>query len=197
MERWALVSGLQGDLDLYEQIQKELKQQRGVANLFVLGDLIGSQRTCNALLERLRQPKRADLQPDCIYGWWEEQLGQSPLTTFHYKQMLTAHRDLDLLIGKGQSTLEAVRTAIEMIQTQLQQARNEREQWFQIILAGAAVAFAVSALMDAEAADALIKGFMPFLADNPYRQLLVKLLISLLLTLIIALGYYVRRKKSP
>ena len=29
MERWALVSGLQGDLDLYEQIQKELKQQRG------------------------------------------------------------------------------------------------------------------------------------------------------------------------
>ena len=74
MERWALVSGLQGDLDLYEQIQKELKQQRGVANLFVLGDLIGSQRKCNALLERLRQPKRADLQPDCIYGWWEEQL---------------------------------------------------------------------------------------------------------------------------
>ena len=58
MERWALVSGLQGDLDLYEQIQKELKQQRGVANLFLLGDLIGSQRNCNALLERLRQPKR-------------------------------------------------------------------------------------------------------------------------------------------
>ena len=74
MERWALVSGLQGDLDLYEQIQNELKQQRGVANLFVLGDLIGSQRKCNALLERLRQPKRADLPPDCIYGWWEEQL---------------------------------------------------------------------------------------------------------------------------
>ena len=74
MERWALVSGLQGDLDLYEQIQRELKQQRGVANLFVLGDLIGSQRKCNALLDRLRQPKRADLQPDCIYGWWEEQL---------------------------------------------------------------------------------------------------------------------------
>ena len=40
MERWALVSGLQGDLDLYEQIQKDLKRQRGIANLFVLGDLI-------------------------------------------------------------------------------------------------------------------------------------------------------------
>jgi len=26
------------------------------------------------LLSRLRQPKRGDLQPNCIYGWWEEQL---------------------------------------------------------------------------------------------------------------------------
>ena len=74
MERWALVSGLQGDLDLYETIQKDLKRQRGIANLFVLGDLIGPQRNCNALLERLRQPKPSDLAPDCIYGWWEEQL---------------------------------------------------------------------------------------------------------------------------
>ena len=74
MERWALVSGLKGDLDLYEQIQKDLKRQRGIANLFVLGDLIGPHRSCNALLERLRQPKPADLAPDCIYGWWEEQL---------------------------------------------------------------------------------------------------------------------------
>ena len=74
MERWALVSGLQGDLDLYEQIQKDLKRQRGVANLFVLGDLIGPQRNSNALLQRLRQPKPSDLAPDCIYGWWEEQL---------------------------------------------------------------------------------------------------------------------------
>ena len=74
MERWALVSGLQGDLNLYEQIQADLKHQRGVANLFVLGDLVGPQHNCNALLERLRQPKRTDLVPECIYGWWEEQL---------------------------------------------------------------------------------------------------------------------------
>ena len=68
------LSGLQGDLDLYEQIQKDLKRQRGIANLFVLGDLIGPHRNCNALLDRLRQPKPTDLVPDCIYGWWEEQL---------------------------------------------------------------------------------------------------------------------------
>ena len=74
MERWALVSGLCGDLDLYEQIQSDLKKKRGTAHLFVLGDMIGPDRNCNALLTRLRQPKRGDLQPNCIYGWWEEQL---------------------------------------------------------------------------------------------------------------------------
>ena len=74
MERWALVSGLCGDLDLYEQIQSDLKKKRGTAHLFVLGDMVSPDRDCNALLTRLRQPKRGDLQPNCIYGWWEEQL---------------------------------------------------------------------------------------------------------------------------
>ena len=57
MERWALVSGLNGDLDLYERIQRDLKRQRGVASLFVLGDLVGAHPSCNALLERLRRPR--------------------------------------------------------------------------------------------------------------------------------------------
>ena len=74
MERWALVSGLCGDLDLYERIQSDLKKQRGTAHLFVLGDMISPDHNCDALLTRLRRPKRGDLQPNCIYGWWEEQL---------------------------------------------------------------------------------------------------------------------------
>lgn len=74
MERWALVSGLGGDLNLYEQIQKDLKQQRGIANLFILGDLVGPNQNCNALLDRLKSPKQGDLRPECIYGWWEDQL---------------------------------------------------------------------------------------------------------------------------
>ena len=51
------MSGLNGDLDLYERIQRDLKRQRGVANLFVLGDLVGAHPSCNALLERLRRPR--------------------------------------------------------------------------------------------------------------------------------------------
>ena len=74
MERWALVSGLRGDHDLYECIQHDLKSQKGIESLFVLGDLVGLERNCDSLLNRLRNPKRGDLKPDCIYGWWEEQL---------------------------------------------------------------------------------------------------------------------------
>ncbi|MEC7248654.1 MAG: phosphoesterase [Cyanobacteriota bacterium] len=74
MERWALVSGLNGDLDLYERIQLDLKRQRDVASLFVLGDLVGACTSCNALLDRLRRPKPGDLTPECVYGWRDDQL---------------------------------------------------------------------------------------------------------------------------
>ena len=62
MERWALVSGLQR-MDLYEQIQSDLKR-------LWLGDLM-VDRNCNALLGRLQTRRRT---PECIYGWWEDQL---------------------------------------------------------------------------------------------------------------------------
>ena len=74
MERWALVSGLKGDLELYEQIQRDLQATRGVNTLFVLGDVISPERNCDALLNRLQNPQRGDLRANCIYGWWEEQL---------------------------------------------------------------------------------------------------------------------------
>jgi hypothetical protein len=73
MARWALLSGLCGDLDVYEAVQADLRRHR-VDTLFVLGDLIGPERDCRALLERLQHPRRGELRPHCLYGWWEEQL---------------------------------------------------------------------------------------------------------------------------
>lgn len=74
MARWALVSGLRGNLELYEALLADLRRQRGVSTLFVLGDLIGPDRNCTPLLHRLREPRAGELRPQCIYGWWEEQL---------------------------------------------------------------------------------------------------------------------------
>lgn len=74
MARWALISGLRGDLEAYEAIQAELRHTRRVDTLFVLGDVIGPERDCNALLERMQHPRRGELEPQCLYGWWEDQL---------------------------------------------------------------------------------------------------------------------------
>lgn len=74
MSRWALVSGLRGDLELYEAIQRDLRQLGRVSALFVLGDLIRPGRDANALLQRLQHPRRGELEPQCLYGWWEDQL---------------------------------------------------------------------------------------------------------------------------
>ena len=62
MEHWALVSGLHRDLDLYARIQNDLRTRRGVAHLFVLGDMISPDRDCIALLTRLRRQERGDQQ---------------------------------------------------------------------------------------------------------------------------------------
>ena len=106
MERWALVSGLRGDLDLYERIQYDLKKQRGMAHLFVLGDMIGPDHNCNALLRRLRRPKRGDLHPNCIYGWWEEQL----LAEFGYRGDQKAEA---LRRDHGETTVQQLRESVD------------------------------------------------------------------------------------
>ena len=53
IERWALISGLKGDLETYSLIQKNLKKIQGDINLFVLGDMVGAVRNCDALIDRL------------------------------------------------------------------------------------------------------------------------------------------------
>jgi hypothetical protein len=106
MARWALVSGLQGDLALYEAIQRDLRQLGRVDTLFVLGDLIGPDRDANALLARLQDPRRGELAPQCIYGWWEEQL----LAERGYR----GERRADPLRQQfGQAAVEALKQAVD------------------------------------------------------------------------------------
>lgn len=106
MARWALVSGLQGDLELYELIQRDLRQLGRIDTLFVLGDLIGPDRQANALLDRLRDPRRGELAPQCIYGWWEDQW----LAERGYR----GERRADLLRQQfGQAAVEALERVVD------------------------------------------------------------------------------------
>ena len=58
IELWALVSGLNGDLNTNELFLSDLKKASGVTALFVLGDMVGPERNCDALLNRLQKQRR-------------------------------------------------------------------------------------------------------------------------------------------
>ena len=106
MARWALISGLRGDLEAYEAIQADLRHTRRVDTLFVLGDVIGPERECDALLNRLQQPRRGELEPQCLYGWWEDQL----LAERGYR----GERRADALrLGQGEPAVDALLQAVD------------------------------------------------------------------------------------
>ena len=106
MARWALISGLRGDLEAYEAIQTDLRHTRRVDTLFVLGDVIGPERECNALLNRLQQPRRGELEPQCLYGWWEDQL----LAERGYRGQRRADA---LRLGQGETAIDALLQAVD------------------------------------------------------------------------------------
>ena len=68
-------------------------------------DRISPDRNCDALLTRLRRPKRSDLQPNCIYGWWEEQL----LVDYGYRGDQKAELQSD---PDGATTMQHLRKAV-------------------------------------------------------------------------------------
>ena len=106
IERWALISGLKGDLETYERIQKDLKKIRGDITLFVLGDMVGAERNCNSLIDRLINPHPGDLKPHCIYGWWEDQLLAEQ--GFRGEQKADALR-----LNKGEGIVKALVNAVD------------------------------------------------------------------------------------
>ena len=107
MARWALIRGLRGgDLEAYEAIQTDLRHTRRVDTLFVLGDVIGPERECNALLERLQRPRRGELEPQCLYGWWEDQL----LAERGYRG---GRRADALRLSQGEAAVDALLQAVD------------------------------------------------------------------------------------
>ncbi|NJL49293.1 MAG: metallophosphatase, partial [Leptolyngbyaceae cyanobacterium SM2_5_2] len=74
MTHWAILSGVNGNLFAYEAVLADLKRQRyQVEALYILGDLVGPHPQCEALVQRVRQPRQGELSPQVCFGWWEEQ----------------------------------------------------------------------------------------------------------------------------
>ena len=72
--KWAILSGIEGNLAAYEAVLKDIRRLRQpITDLFVLGDVIGLQGDNEAVIRRLQSPHAGELDPQVCVGWWEEQ----------------------------------------------------------------------------------------------------------------------------
>ena len=71
--KWAILSGIEGNLAAYEAVMADIKRQsRYIEALYILGDVVGPTPESEKLVERLLQPQ-SGLTPLVCKGWWEEQ----------------------------------------------------------------------------------------------------------------------------
>jgi len=74
MTVWAILSGIEGNLAAYEAVLTDIKRQKtAIAELYILGDLVGPTADSEALVQRVRNPRRGEIEPQVCAGWWEEQ----------------------------------------------------------------------------------------------------------------------------
>ena len=73
MTKWAILSGIEGNLVAYEAVMADIKRQANVEALYILGDLVGPRRETEQLVKRVLTPRSGELEPVICKGWWEEQ----------------------------------------------------------------------------------------------------------------------------
>jgi hypothetical protein len=73
MNKWAILSGIEGNLAAYEAVMADIKRQNNVEALYILGDLVGPRPETQELVKRVLNPRPGELEPLICKGWWEEQ----------------------------------------------------------------------------------------------------------------------------
>jgi hypothetical protein len=73
MSKWAILSGIEGNLAAYEAVMADIKRQGEVEALYILGDLVGPRKEAEKLVQRVQNPRYGELEPLICKGWWEEQ----------------------------------------------------------------------------------------------------------------------------
>lgn len=70
---WAILSGIEGNLQAYEAVLKDIScQNYPVEEIYILGDIIGISQDNEVLVNKIRHPDN-DIIPRVCRGWWEEQ----------------------------------------------------------------------------------------------------------------------------
>jgi hypothetical protein len=74
MAYWAILSGIEGNLQAYEAVIQDLKRSKlSLEALYILGDVVGPTPESEKLVHRIRNPRPGELEAQVCQGWWEEQ----------------------------------------------------------------------------------------------------------------------------
>ncbi len=74
MSNWAILSGIEANLEAYEAVMTDIKRQTPqVTDLYILGDLISATKDSEKVIDRICHPKLGEPIPQVCKGWWEEQ----------------------------------------------------------------------------------------------------------------------------
>ncbi|MGB0384146.1 MAG: hypothetical protein ACPGWR_04900 [Ardenticatenaceae bacterium] len=90
------------------------------------------------------------------YQWWQKQAHAGDVLDFHHHHLNTAYQELELLVTKGHNALNAAKTAIDMVQTKLDKAKEKRQQSLQTWAGIIAVVLTTAQLVNDKVADALL-----------------------------------------
>ncbi len=134
------------------------------------------------------------------YRWWHKKLPTGDLANYHQTHIQTAHNELNLLIGKGESTLDMAKTTLQILQTRQNEAqrkrdekREQRELLIGVLIGIFGVALAISQIIDSAAARAIINIFSSSLTSddaNHLFELVVQFGITIAVMVLIGFIYW-------
>lgn len=118
------------------------------------------------------------------YDIWQPRANLGPVLIFHSEHIKTTLTDLELLNQRARNTLEASKTAIDIIQTRLDRENADRQQNAQTWLAIIGTALAVPQIVDREIAERLLRDFTFYAEPTGGYDLLHLMLVQCLITLL-------------
>jgi hypothetical protein len=90
------------------------------------------------------------------FSWWYKRADSDDISEFHHHHLENSTQELELLVTEGQRPLEAAKTAVDIIQAQLDKRQEGQQQRIETILSAVAVVFSILALVDKETAQAFL-----------------------------------------
>lgn len=192
-----------GDSNNLDKFNRELYKKRVSELEDIIGEFLGDTKTpkdLNKLKFIYRQvlsgisylDQRHLFVADQIenYKLWQNQLGQGDFESFHYNYMKITHRELELLINQAQRILQTADMAMNMGQTELSQALEERDNERTIWVAILTLVVTASQLVNDAVAEQILRllNRLPSIllpVKDPALQLFVKFVIFLLITAVI------------